>query len=102
MFVFFALLAASHKLTTRTGNLEDLIQHGLRALNETLQKDKELTENNTSIGIIGPATYQDGKFHIVEGGGVKEYLAKMNRATLEVTPAPVPPAPEDADVQMSE
>ncbi len=37
-----------------TGNLEDLIRHGLHTLRETLQQDKELTTNNTSIDILGP------------------------------------------------
>ncbi|KAG8901895.1 hypothetical protein FRB99_005015 [Tulasnella sp. 403] len=34
-------------------DLEELINHGLHALRETLQQDKELTNLNTSIGITG-------------------------------------------------
>ena len=34
--------------------LEELILHGLHALRETLQQDKELTNLNTSVGIVGP------------------------------------------------
>jgi hypothetical protein len=32
---------------------EDLVKHGLKALRESLAQDKELTVENTSIGIIG-------------------------------------------------
>ena len=36
-----------------TGNLEDLIRHGLHALRETLQQDKELTHcNYLRIGVV--------------------------------------------------
>ncbi|GAA5984464.1 hypothetical protein JCM5350_003370, partial [Sporobolomyces pararoseus] len=34
-------------------SLEELIKHGLNALRDTLQQDKELTVENTSIGIVG-------------------------------------------------
>jgi len=37
-------------------DLEGLIRHGLHALRDTLQQDKELTIQNTSIGIVGPPT----------------------------------------------
>lgn len=36
-------------------SLDELIKHGLHALRETLQQDKELTIHNTSIGIVGVA-----------------------------------------------
>ncbi|GAA6022434.1 hypothetical protein JCM11491_005504 [Sporobolomyces phaffii] len=36
-----------------TASLDDLIRHGLHALRDTLQQDKELTVENTSIGIVG-------------------------------------------------
>ena len=51
--------------------LEELVEHGLQALRETLQQDKELTINNTSLGIVGPGgadeTYAppDGSFRIL-------------------------------------
>lgn len=38
---------------------EELLKHGLRALKESLAQDKELTVENTSVGIVGKAT--DGK-----------------------------------------
>lgn len=34
---------------------DDLIKHGLRALKESLSQDKELTVENTSLGITGKA-----------------------------------------------
>lgn len=34
---------------------EQLISHGLKALKETLSQDKELTVDNTSVGIVGLA-----------------------------------------------
>ena len=34
---------------------EELIKHGLRALKESLAQDKELTVDNTSIGVVGIA-----------------------------------------------
>lgn len=73
------------------GNLEELIHHGLCALRETLQQDKELTINNTSIGIIGPAgahekaLNSEGSFRIVEGEPVDVYLKSL-------TPKPDPTA----------
>jgi len=38
---------------------EELIRHGLRALKESMSQDKELTIENTSVGVIGVA--QEGK-----------------------------------------
>lgn len=102
----------------RSGNLEDLIQHGLHALRETLQQDKELTINNTSIGIIGPAgTHEknvppEGPFRILEGEQIDAYLKTMvpkdapeGAALAATAPAPgeaaLPPAADD-DVQMAD
>ncbi|KAI0698893.1 20S proteasome subunit [Cytidiella melzeri] len=92
--------------------LEDLIRHGLHALRETLQQDKELTINNTSIGIIGPASTHEksvppeGPFRILEGEGIEVYLKSMipkesadNAAAAAADP---PPAAGDEDVQMAE
>jgi len=36
--------------------LDQLIMHGLNALRETLQQDKDLTTQNTSISTVGPAS----------------------------------------------
>ncbi|KIK42971.1 hypothetical protein CY34DRAFT_804288 [Suillus luteus UH-Slu-Lm8-n1] len=94
-------------------NLEDLIRHGLHALRETLQQDKELNVNNTSVGIIGPMGQHEkpisppGSFRILEGDKVEVYLESMEKK--EEAPAPAPasvpdaaPAPTaDEDVQMA-
>ncbi|OJA15633.1 hypothetical protein AZE42_04844 [Rhizopogon vesiculosus] len=96
-------------------NLEDLIRHGLHALRETLQQDKELNVNNTSIGIIGPMGQHEkpisppGSFRILENEKVEVYLQSMEKKeeAADPVPAPVPApaaAPEaaaDDDVQMS-
>ena len=103
-----------------TGSLEDLIRHGLHALRETLQQDKELTINNTSIGIIGLAGEHErnvppeGPFRILEGEEINVYLQTMVPKDAGEAPAAPPPATEaaeqtgpgpatsDADVQMAE
>lgn len=104
------------------GTLEELIRHGLHALRETLQQDKELTVNNTSIGIIGPADVQEksvpseGPFRILEGDAIETYLKNMipkesaevaapTATTGEADEAAAPgtsAAAGDEDVQMAE
>lgn len=92
-----------------------MIQHGLHALRETLQQDKELNIHNTSIGIVGPAgehekgVSSDGSFRILENEKVDPYLKTMiPKETAAEPPAPAapePPAPGaagDEDVQMAE
>jgi len=91
-------------------SLEDLVRHGLHALRETLQQDKELNVNNTSIGIIGPTGTHEtgvppaGPFRILEGEKVELFLQSMVPKEPEA-PAPAPAAaapiaPTDEDVQM--
>jgi 20S proteasome subunit alpha 6 len=47
---------------------DELITHGLRALKETLSQDKELTVDNTSIGVVGLAdTGKVESFKLFEG-----------------------------------
>jgi hypothetical protein len=98
------------------GNLEDLIRHGLHALRETLQQDKELTTNNTSIGIVGPGGVHEGHstpvdFRILEGPPIEAYLQTMQPKDIPPPPASAsttasgsaqPAAGGDDDVQMSE
>lgn len=89
------------------GNLEDLIRHGLHALRETLQQDKELNINNTSIGIVGPASEHEngvpptGPFRILEGEKIDAFLGTMIAKETEA-PAAAPAATGDEDVQMAE
>ncbi|KAK2466440.1 hypothetical protein APHAL10511_002082 [Amanita phalloides] len=79
-------------------SLEQLITHGLHALRETLQQDKELNVNNTSIGILGPAsTYEEsapkgGAFRILEGESLEPYLKTMVPKEDTSVPAAPPPA----------
>lgn len=96
----------SHK-----GSLEDLVRHGLHALRETLQQDKELNVNNTSIGIVGPASAHEkaipatGPFRILENEQVEPFLKTMIPKEVDTAaPAAPPAAPAaggDEDVQMS-
>ncbi|KAI8592453.1 nucleophile aminohydrolase [Geranomyces variabilis] len=51
-------------------SVEELITHGLRALRDTLQQDKELDINNCSIGIVGKGV----KYHTIDGEGIQKYL----------------------------
>ncbi|KAK8035324.1 hypothetical protein PG993_010319 [Apiospora rasikravindrae] len=56
---------------------DDLIKHGLRALKETLVQDKELTLENTSVGVVG--LKEAGKkgleyFKVHDGPEVKEWI----------------------------
>ena len=109
--MFFTLYVASRPVPTNTrsaiccvrqyfaGDLEDLIRHGLHALRETLQQDKELTINNTSIGIIGPAGNHEkvvppeGPFRILEGEEIDVYLKTMiPKESGEAAPPAAPPA----------
>ncbi|GJJ07388.1 hypothetical protein Clacol_001590 [Clathrus columnatus] len=96
-------------------NLEDLIRHGLYSLRETLQQDKELTIQNTSIGIIGPAGVDekggfDGSFRILEGQVIDVYLKSMapkdtgatTTTSTSTTQAAAPATGGDEDVQMGE
>ncbi|CAL1702118.1 unnamed protein product [Somion occarium] len=84
--------------------LEDLIRHGLHALRESLQQDKELTINNTSIGIAGPASVHEkdvpagGSFRILEGEPVEVFLKSMvpkETAEAQAAEAPAAEAPPD-------
>jgi 20S proteasome subunit alpha 6 len=99
-----------------SGNLEDLIRHGLHALRETLQQDKELTTNNTSIGILGPCGVHEAagtsvEFRILEGAPIEVYLQMMQpkevpppaaSASAHTSASAPPPVGGDEDVQMSE
>ncbi|KAJ4472176.1 nucleophile aminohydrolase [Lentinula aciculospora] len=86
-------------------SLEDLIQHGLHALRETLQQDKDLNVNNTSIGIVGaPSTHEKTtgvSFRILEGETIQPFLDTMVPKDAPA-PAAAPAASTDEDVQMAE
>lgn len=98
---------------TSSATLEELIRHGLHALRETLQQDKELTINNTSIGIVGPGgahetdVTSEGSFRILEGEPIKVYLDSMipkeaSDAAAGASTTTGPAAGGDEDVAMAE
>ncbi|CAI2173764.1 5161_t:CDS:10 [Funneliformis geosporum] len=60
-------------------SLEELVRHGLHALRDTLQQDKELNNRNCSIGIVGA----DQKFQIIEGDALQDYLNLLDSDTQE-------------------
>jgi len=88
-------------------SLEDLIRHGLHALRETLQQDKELNVKNTSIGIVGlPSAHEknvpaSGPFRILEGEDVEVFLKSMVPKETDGAPAPPAAPATDEDVQMA-
>lgn len=57
--------------------LEELVRHGLQALRDTLQQDKDLNIDNTSLGIVG----EGHPFEIVEGEALQRYLDLLGEDT---------------------
>ncbi|KAJ4425203.1 Proteasome subunit alpha type-6 [Gnomoniopsis sp. IMI 355080] len=58
---------------------EELIQHGLRALKESLVQDRELTVENTSVGVVGVELSKEGvktvePFKVFDGQNVKAWI----------------------------
>jgi 20S proteasome subunit alpha 6 len=87
--------------------LEELIKHGLHALRETLQQDKDLNVNNTSVGIVGaPSTFEKTSgvgFRILEGETIQPFLDTMIPKGTPAAAAPAAAAAStDDDVQMAE
>jgi 20S proteasome subunit alpha 6 len=69
-----------HFSTFENLSLEELINHGLLALRETLQSSSEgLNTKNVSIGIVG----EDQKFEILEGSKLQTYLDNLNVNKME-------------------
>ena len=67
---------------------EQLIKHGLHALKESLAQDKELTVENTSVGVVGVGA--DGKienFKLFDGQPVKDLLDMVAEGAAEEAPA---------------
>jgi 20S proteasome subunit alpha 6 len=73
--------------------LEELIRHGLQALRDTLQQDKELNIENTSIAIVG----EDHPFEMVEGEGLQRYLDLLGNETGRTSAAVAPEETEAMD-----
>lgn len=68
---------------------EQLINHALQALKETLSQDRELTIDNTTVGIAGVASEAtQGKldtFKLYDGQDVTAYLETVHGATGAAT-----------------
>jgi 20S proteasome subunit alpha 6 len=61
---------------------EELVRHGLRALKESLVQDRELTVENTSVGVVGITTTKDGKkrvepFKVFDGQDVSAWIESV-------------------------
>jgi len=73
---------------------DELIMHGLRALKESLSQDKELTIENTSLGVIGVGAEGKRKiesFKLYDGpevGPLLEASLETTQGTAETTTAP--------------
>jgi 20S proteasome subunit alpha 6 len=95
-------------------SLEELIQHGLNALRDTLQQDKTLTSLNTSIAIIGPPSssslptgiseksplvQKKSNFRILDDDLVEPYLVEMRSRQEAANPPAAASAAEGDDAQ---
>lgn len=63
---------------------EELVQHGLKALRESLVQDKELTVENTSVGLVG--VQGEGKkdiepFKLYEEFEVKQWIDSVSESS---------------------
>lgn len=61
--------------------MDALIMHGLHALRETLQQDKELNLKNCSIGVVG----KDHDWEVIEGDRLKAYLDQLESGSSSST-----------------
>uniref|UniRef100_A0A8C6TTM5 Proteasome subunit alpha type-1 n=1 Tax=Neogobius melanostomus TaxID=47308 RepID=A0A8C6TTM5_9GOBI len=85
-------------------NLNDLVQHGLRALRETLPAEQDLTTKNVSIGIVG----KDLEFKIYDDDDVAPFLQGLEErpqrrvaaADDDEAPAAAPAAAAASDEPM--
>ncbi|KAF3855206.1 hypothetical protein F7725_023261 [Dissostichus mawsoni] len=69
-------------------NLNDLVQHGLRALRETLPSEQDLTTKNVSIGIVG----KDMEFIIYDDADVAPFLEGLEERPQRKVAQPDEPA----------
>ena len=60
-----------------------LVNHGLLALKETLGQDKELTVENTSVGVIGLTGRKVEAFKLYDGAEVGPLLEASSETTAE-------------------
>jgi len=94
-------------------DLPALINHGLSALHDTLQQDKHLSINNTSIAIIGSPSPEienlgisgpakRGDFRVWENENVDGLLRAWRRSRGEPEDGPNEDAPVEAEVKAEE
>ena len=72
--------------------LDQLILHGLNALRDTLQQDKELNTQNVSIGVVG----KNMPWTVYENDALSPFLAMLNQ---EAPPAAATASPVDAPME---
>lgn len=65
----------------------ELIDHGLRALKESLSQDRELTIDNTAVCVVGtdPATGKLDALKLYEGDEVVPLLERVNESANDET-----------------
>jgi len=67
---------------------EELVSHGLRALKESLAQDKDLTVENTSVGIVGLREKGEVEmFKLYDGQEVKEWIEAVAEGKEDEAPA---------------
>ncbi|KAI7853683.1 nucleophile aminohydrolase [Circinella umbellata] len=87
-FEYFAMSIGARSQSAKTyleknyeqftnASLDELVRHGLLALRDTLQQDKELNIQNTSLGIVG----KNEDFHVIEGEDLQRYLDLLGDET---------------------
>lgn len=76
---------------------EELVVHGLKALRDSLQQDKELNNDNISIAIVGKGKGQG--FKMYEGQEATQWLDKLGS---QRTSRPARVRQEEADVEGTE
>ena len=57
-------------------SLDQMVQHGLRALNGCTEAEKELTAESVTVAFVG----KDAKFTVVDGVKVAPYLQTLHEA----------------------
>ena len=62
---------------------EELVKHGLRALKESLAQDKELTVENTSVGVVGIKGDKEKMeaFKLYDGQDVQQWVQMVADGT---------------------
>ena len=72
-------------------SLDELVQHGLYALRDTLPQNKDLELDQVSVAVVGPGADADvnspqarkgEKFRVVEGDELRPYMDKLEPKTI--------------------